>query len=70
MADEEKKDNFWLYIGGIAAAVVVLVLMLRGTQGEVYDMERKGISDKKTMKNSMIQPAIEYKLPSLEKRIG
>lgn len=31
---EEKKDNFWLYVGAIIAAVVVLVLLLKGREME------------------------------------
>ncbi len=34
MAEEEKKDNFWLYIGGLIAIVVVLVVILKGRETE------------------------------------
>lgn len=34
MAEEDKKDNFWLYIGGLIAIVVVLVVMLKGRETE------------------------------------
>jgi hypothetical protein len=33
MADQ-KQDNFWLYIGGLIAITVVLVIMLKGRETE------------------------------------
>lgn len=33
MADQQK-DNFWLYIGGLIAITVVLVIMLKGRETE------------------------------------
>lgn len=31
---ENEKDNFWLYIGGIIATAVVLVLLLKNRETE------------------------------------
>jgi len=31
---EQQKDNFWLYIGGLIAITVVLVIMLKGRETE------------------------------------
>lgn len=33
MADQEK-DNFWLYIGGLIVATVILVVLLKGRETE------------------------------------
>ncbi len=33
MADQEK-DNFWLYIGGLIVATVILVILLKGRETE------------------------------------
>ncbi len=29
MAEAQEKDNFWLYIGGLIVATIILVLMLK-----------------------------------------
>lgn len=34
MSDVQEKDNFWLYIGGLIAVVVVLVFLLKGRETE------------------------------------
>ncbi len=34
MAEEQEKDNFWLYIGGLIVATVILVIMLKGRETE------------------------------------
>jgi len=34
MMMENEKDNFWLYIGGIIATAVVLVLLLKNRETE------------------------------------
>jgi hypothetical protein len=34
MIMENEKDNFWLYIGGIIATAVVLVLLLKNRETE------------------------------------
>lgn len=31
---EKEKDNFWLYIGGIIVATILLVVMLKGRETE------------------------------------
>lgn len=48
MAEEQEKDNFWLYIGGIIVATIVLVVILKGRETEhlstgVYDEMRTEI---------------------------
>lgn len=32
MSEAQEKDYFWFYIGGLIAATVVLVLMLKGVE--------------------------------------
>ena len=34
MAKAEEKDNFWLWIGGLIAVVIILVFMLKSRETE------------------------------------
>ncbi|MBF6649465.1 MULTISPECIES: hypothetical protein [unclassified Methylobacter] len=34
MAEEQQRDNFWLYIGGIIVLTIVLVVMLKSRETE------------------------------------
>ena len=34
MAEKKEKDNFWLYIGGIIVATILLVVILKGRETE------------------------------------
>ncbi|MDT8406864.1 MAG: hypothetical protein RQ715_06410 [Methylococcales bacterium] len=34
MAEEQQKDNFWLYIGGLILATIILVFMLKQRETE------------------------------------
>ncbi|MFA5984286.1 MAG: hypothetical protein WC782_09740 [Methylococcaceae bacterium] len=34
MSEVQEKDNFWLYIGGLIALVVILVFLLKGRETE------------------------------------
>lgn len=34
MAEAQEKDNFWLIIGGIIVATIILVVMLKGRETE------------------------------------
>ena len=34
MAEEQEKDNFWLYIGGIVVATVIGVFLLKARETE------------------------------------
>jgi hypothetical protein len=58
---ENEKDNFWLYIGGIIATAVVLVLLLKSRETEsvpykAYEETKqqvdKQITKAKTMQNN------------------
>jgi hypothetical protein len=40
MAEVEKKDNFWLYIGLVIASIVVLAVLLK--KDETKHLEMKG----------------------------
>jgi len=31
---EQEKDNFWLYIGGLIVATIILVFLLKGRETE------------------------------------
>lgn len=58
---ENEKDNFWLYIGGIIATAVVLVLLLKNRETESVPYKAfeetkqevdKQIAKQKTMQNN------------------
>jgi hypothetical protein len=34
MAEEQERDNFWLYIGGIIVLTIILVVMLKSRETE------------------------------------
>ena len=34
MAEKKEKDKFWLYIGGIIVATILLVVVLKGRETE------------------------------------
>jgi hypothetical protein len=57
---ENEKDNFWIYIGGIIAMAIVLVIMLKSREtesvpysafAETNAQVEKQISGAKTMQN-------------------
>lgn len=54
---ENEKDNFWLYIGGIIATAVVLVLLLKNRETESVPYkafeETKSQVDKQISKQKM-----------------
>jgi len=34
MAENQEKDNFWVYIGGLIVTVIVLIFILKGRETE------------------------------------
>jgi hypothetical protein len=36
MMQEQEKDNFWLYIGALVIAAIVVVVMVRGSEHDKY----------------------------------
>ncbi|HUL11602.1 MAG TPA: hypothetical protein VLU73_05485 [Methylococcaceae bacterium] len=50
---EKEKDNFWLYIGGIIVAAIVLVFLLKGR--EMESVPYKAFEETKTQVEGQIQ---------------
>lgn len=44
---EQEKDNFWLYIGGIIALAIVLVIMLKARENENSGWENGAYAESK-----------------------
>lgn len=42
---EQEKDNFWLYIGGVIVAVVITLVMVKGSEHEKYATAQKAIAE-------------------------
>lgn len=42
---EQEKDNFWLYIGGVIVAVIVVLYMVKSSEHEKYATATKAISE-------------------------
>ncbi len=54
MAEQQEKDNFWLYIGGLIVTVVILVFLLKSRETEHLKSSSVG----------EIQQQIEQSIPS------
>ncbi len=54
MAEQQEKDNFWLYIGGLIVTVVILVFLLKSRETE--HLKSSAIGE--------IQQEIEQSIPS------
>ncbi|MGJ0491082.1 MULTISPECIES: hypothetical protein [Methylobacter] len=64
MAEEQQRDNFWLYIGGIIVLTIVLVVMLKGREtehlksGAVAELQKETfqqIEARKATKNKAVE---------------
>jgi hypothetical protein len=64
MAEEQQRDNFWLYIGGIIVATIILVVMLKGREtehlksGAVAELQQEtfqAIEARKATKNKAVE---------------
>lgn len=42
---EQEKDNFWLYIGGVIVAVVITLVMVKGSEHDKYATAQKAIAE-------------------------
>jgi hypothetical protein len=42
---EQEKDNFWLYIGALIIAVVVTLLLVKGSEHGKYETAAKAIAE-------------------------
>lgn len=42
---EAEKDNFWIYIAGLIAAAVVVIVMVRGSEHDKYETAAKAIAE-------------------------
>ena len=43
--DTLEKDNFWLYVGGLVFAVVILVVFIKSNEHGKYDTSAKAIAE-------------------------
>lgn len=42
---EQERDNFWLYVGGVIIAVIVTLLMVKGSEHDKYATAAKAIAE-------------------------
>lgn len=42
---EQERDNFWLYIGGVIIAVIVTLVMVKGSEHDKYATTAKAIAE-------------------------
>lgn len=45
MSEEQQKDNFWLYIAGLIVALIVVIVMVKGSEHDKYVTAAKAISE-------------------------
>ncbi|MDD5035587.1 MAG: hypothetical protein PHE55_12600 [Methylococcaceae bacterium] len=45
MNETQEKDNFWLYIAGIVVAVIVVLVMVKGSEHGKYETAAKAIAE-------------------------
>ncbi|SMF95856.1 hypothetical protein SAMN02949497_3231 [Methylomagnum ishizawai] len=45
MEQNQEKDNFWLYIGGVIIAVMTVLMMVKGSEHDKYVTAQKAISE-------------------------
>lgn len=48
MADEKEKDLFWVYIGGVIAAVIVVLVLVKSSEHDKYATAQKAIAEDST----------------------
>jgi hypothetical protein len=42
---EQERDNFWLYVGGLIIAVIVTLVMVKGSEHDKYATAAKAIAE-------------------------
>jgi hypothetical protein len=45
MSEAQEKDNFWPYVAGLVLAVVVTVVLIKGSEHEKYASTAKAIAE-------------------------
>ncbi len=45
MNEAQEKDYFWFYVGGLVVAVIVVLLMVKGSEHEKYATAAKAIAE-------------------------
>ncbi len=45
MSETQEKDYFWFYVGGLVVAVIVVLLMVKGSEHEKYATAAKAIAE-------------------------
>lgn len=51
---EQKKDFFWLYIGGLAAILVTVIILVKTSESEKYSKIQKLEEEDKALMNIRI----------------
>ena len=41
----QEKDMFWVYIGGVVLAVIVVLFLVKGSEHDKYETAAKAISE-------------------------
>ncbi len=42
---QQEKDYFWFYVGGLVVAMIVVVLMVKGTEHGKYEAAKQAIAE-------------------------
>ena len=45
MSEAQEKDNFWLIVAGVVLAVVVTVVLVKGSEHDKYESAAKAIAE-------------------------
>lgn len=45
MSEVQEKDNFWLIVAGVVLAVVVTVVLVKGSEHDKYESAAKAIAE-------------------------
>ena len=45
MSEVQEKDNFWLLVAGVVLAVVVTVVLVKGSEHDKYESTAKAIAE-------------------------
>jgi hypothetical protein len=48
MSEVQEKDNFWIYVGGVIIAAIVVIVMVKGSEHDKYVTAAKAIAEDST----------------------
>ncbi|MEQ1529397.1 MAG: hypothetical protein ABL925_08780 [Methylococcales bacterium] len=52
---QQEKDYFWFYVGGLVVAMIVVVLMVKGSEHGKYESAKQAIAEDSTFKGRVSQ---------------